>query len=76
MEPEAGQILKQALALSAESRAFIVDSLLDSLDLGMDEGADHLWQEEIRARIADLDSGSVQPVSWADVRERLRYHIK
>jgi putative addiction module component (TIGR02574 family) len=70
------EILSQALALSAEERAALADSLLESLDTDVDEDAPEQWRIETRKRMAELDSGSVETVAWDDVRARLRQSLK
>jgi len=66
-----GELLKEALALPAEARAALVDSLLDSLDTEVDADAEAAWQIEIRRRAAEIDSKVVSPIPWAEVRSRL-----
>jgi len=71
MSHDAAEILKEALALPMEARAALADSLLESVDSEVDEDAEAAWQREIARRAAELDSGSVTPVPWAEVRSRL-----
>jgi putative addiction module component (TIGR02574 family) len=68
---KAADILKEALALPREQRAALAASLLDSLDADVDEDADAAWATEVNQRLADLDSGAVKTLSWAEVRRRL-----
>ncbi len=71
MSHDAAEILKEALALPMEARAALADSLLESVDSEVDEDAEAAWQREIARRAAELDSGSVTPIPWAEVRSRL-----
>ena len=71
MSTDPGEILKAALSLPAGARAAIADSLLDSLDPGVDEAADEGWRTEIRKRLAELDASGVRTVPWSEVRARL-----
>ena len=71
MSRDAGEILKEALALPAEARAALADSLWDSLDAEVDADAEDAWRQEIRRRLVDLDSGAVAAVPWAEARARL-----
>lgn len=66
------EILRQALSLPAEDRVALADSLWESLDTEIDEGAAEQWRLEIHKRMAELDSGAVQTVSWDQVRARLK----
>jgi len=72
MAEDAAELLAHALKLPPEARAALADSLIESLDTGIDEDAEQSWRSEIEARLRDLDSNAVQPVSWDDVRRQLR----
>jgi putative addiction module component (TIGR02574 family) len=67
----AAEILKEALALPTEARAALAGSLLDSLDTDVDEDAEAAWAIEVTRRVAELDSGAVKTIPWAEVRRRL-----
>lgn len=73
MTQTATELLKRALALTAEERAELAGSLLESLDDTPDdpEAVEAAWNEEIARRIADLDSGKAKTVPWEDVRRRV-----
>jgi putative addiction module component (TIGR02574 family) len=71
MTQEVSELLKKALALPAEARAALAGSLLDSLDDTLDASAEEEWSREIAMRIAELDSGKVKPVPWADARRQI-----
>jgi putative addiction module component (TIGR02574 family) len=71
MSRDTGGLLKEALALPAEVRAALADSLLGSLDTEVDADAEAAWQIEIQPRVAKLDSQTVSPLPWAEVRSRL-----
>jgi putative addiction module component (TIGR02574 family) len=71
MKREAAEILKDALALPTEARAALAGSLLESLDTEVDEDVEADWAAEVTRRVAELDSGAVQTISWAEVRRRL-----
>ena len=71
MTQEVSELLKKALALPAEARVALAGSLLDSLDNTLDASAEEEWSREIARRIAELDSGKVKPVPWADARRQI-----
>ena len=71
MKRDAAAILKEALALPSEARAALAGSLLDSLETDFDDDAEAAWAAEINRRLAELDSGSVKTIPWAEVRRRL-----
>jgi putative addiction module component (TIGR02574 family) len=71
MTPEVFELLKKALALPPEARAALAGSLLESLDETVDASAEEAWSQEIARRIAELDSGEVKPIPWADARRQI-----
>jgi putative addiction module component (TIGR02574 family) len=75
MERHPADVLRDALALPAEARAALIDSLVDSLDCTVDESAEEAWREEIGRRVRQIDSGGVELVSWEDARRRLRNRL-
>ena len=67
-------ILDQALLLPDTERARIAERLISSLESAVDPDleVELAWQEEVRKRLAQIDRGEAQCVSWEDVRDRLR----
>ena len=63
-------------AVAPEARSALADNPLQSLDTRVDGEAKQQWREEIPKRIANLDSGAVQPVPWPEVRSRLARRIQ
>jgi putative addiction module component (TIGR02574 family) len=68
---EAKDLLDGAMRLPASDRAELADLLIDSLDDGSDADAQEAWSDEIARRLAELDSGAVKTVPWAEVRRRM-----
>jgi putative addiction module component (TIGR02574 family) len=71
MKRDAADIRREALALSTEARAALAGSLPDRLDTDVDEDADAAWATEVNRRVAELDTGAVETLPWAEVRRRL-----
>ena len=71
MKNDSTEILKEALKLPPAARAALAGSLIDSLDQEIDEGAEAAWEVEIERRLAELDSGRVRPIPWAEARRRI-----
>ena len=71
MSQDVSELLKKALALPVEARAALAGSLLDSLDDTVDVAAEEEWNKEIARRIAELDSGKVKPIPWAEARRQV-----
>jgi putative addiction module component (TIGR02574 family) len=71
MKPDARRLLEEALKLSVEARADLAGVLISSLDEDVEEGAESAWADEIERRLAEIDAGSVKPVSWKDARRAI-----
>lgn len=76
MSPDVSELLKKALALPPEARAALAGSLLESLDDTVDQGIEEEWNKEIGRRIAELDSGKVKPIPWAEARRQISAILK
>jgi len=71
MKQDVSELLRKVLELPAEARAALASSLLESLDDKVDASAEEEWKQEIARRIAELDSGKVKPIPWADARRQI-----
>ncbi len=71
-KPDPKKILDEAMQLEPTARAFVAETLLESLDLDQDFAVSQEWLEEIRRRCADIDSGKVQLLDNAVVLNELR----
>lgn len=75
------QLEAEALALPSHDRIRLVERLIESLDEDESEDEDpaeieRAWEEEIRRRLEEFDSGAVEAIPAAeiiaDLRQRLR----
>jgi putative addiction module component (TIGR02574 family) len=71
MSPTAEDVLKQALSLEEKDRASVAGALIESLHTQVDPDAEEAWDQEIRRRVEELESGAVETVPWSEVRKRL-----
>ena len=71
MPRDAASLLKDALELPPEARAALADSLLESLDTDIDQGAEEAWRKEIFHRLQEIDRGAVTLIPWEDAERRL-----
>ena len=72
MSRDAADILREALALPSDQRAALAGSLINSLNEESDEAVEEAWGVEIARRLAEIDSGQVKLLSWAEARNRLK----
>jgi putative addiction module component (TIGR02574 family) len=70
MTQEVSELRKKALGLPAEATCRF-GSLLESLEDTMDAAAEEEWNQEITRRIAELGSGKVKPIPWAEARRQV-----
>jgi putative addiction module component (TIGR02574 family) len=72
MSSQASQLLEKALSLSAHDRGLIIDRLVESLDEGpAEEGVAAAWDEEIKRRVEEIQSGKVEMIPGEEVDRRL-----
>jgi Putative addiction module component len=49
----------------------LAGSRLESLEDTMDAAAEEEWNQEIARRIAELGSGRVKPIPWAEAQRQM-----
>jgi putative addiction module component (TIGR02574 family) len=72
MSTRADTILGTALALPPDERAWLAAELIASLNEGEDSDVEAAWAAEIERRIAEVESGEAETVSWEEARTRIR----
>jgi putative addiction module component (TIGR02574 family) len=72
MSPNTQEVLESAQALPTAAQVELIEALIASLDEADPEPLDEAWMAEIQRRSADFDAGRVQPIPWAEVRDRMR----
>jgi putative addiction module component (TIGR02574 family) len=75
MSPEVSDLLKRALALPADERAALANTLLDSLE-SADQSVEEAWEEEVARRMADLKAGKAVTVPWEQLHRELLAMVK
>ena len=71
-KPDPKKILDEAMQLEPTARAFVAETLLESLDLDQDFVVSQEWLEEIRRRCVEIDSGKATLFDSAMVINGLR----
>ncbi len=66
------RIIEEALSLPANIRLNLVEKLLKSLNLPIDEDIDHLWGKEAERRVAQIEENRIKLVPGEEVFNRLR----
>ena len=71
MTKAARKLFEEAMRLDPGERAALTALLIDSLEPESEEGVEQAWMVEVERRMAELDSGSVRPIAWEELRARL-----
>lgn len=66
----------RARELAPEDRARLAEELLASLEADAEPGVDAAWDEELRKRIAEVESGAVKLVPADEVFARVRRTLR
>ena len=75
MSQDVQQLFQAALALSDEEQLQLVAALVAAVDERGLRPFDDSWLEEIRRRSDEYDTGGVEPIPWAQVKERARREL-
>lgn len=75
MTTRAQKILDEALSLPKDERHGLIEALAESLDLSAAELSPE-WQSEIKSRIAQIESGDIELVSWSEIRADVDAQLK
>ena len=70
MNPTTEQLVDAALALPDGDRMELVETLIASFQPVDQPPFDESWREIIQRRSAELRSGQVAPVPWAEVKRQ------
>ena len=65
-------VLEEALKLTANERAEVVERLIASLDEVPDTDVEQAWQEEIQKRLHQIERGEVKLIDSDTVMAELR----
>lgn len=66
------RVIEEALSLPADVRLSLVEKLLTSLNLPIDEEIDRLWAEEAERRVSQIEEGKIKLVPGEEVFARIR----
>jgi putative addiction module component (TIGR02574 family) len=72
MATTSDRVFEEALSLPVDVRLSLVERLLASLNLPIDEEIDRLWAEEAERRVSQIEEGKVKLVPGEEVFNRIR----
>ena len=71
------RVIEEALSLPADIRLSLIEKLLTSLNLPIDEEIDRLWAEEAERRVSQIQEGKAKLVPGEEVFAKIRAkHVK
>ena len=70
------ELSQRARELAPEDRARLAEELLASIEGDIATEVDTAWDEEIRKRIAEVESGAVKLIPAGEVFERVRRTLR
>jgi putative addiction module component (TIGR02574 family) len=71
MSTHVTELFEKASILSEKERATLAGLLIERLESEIDPDVEEAWRVEIKRRLAELDSGTVQTVPWETVKAKL-----
>ena len=71
------RVIDEALSLPSNVRLSLVEKLLTSLNLPIDEEINRIWAEEAERRVSQIDEGKAKLVPGEEVFAKIRAkHVK
>ena len=71
MERNLKEVFQDAVQLPEQDRAALAGLLIETLDPVSEPDVEAAWSEEIKRRLAEVDAGTVELISWEEVRAEL-----
>lgn len=71
MERNLKNVFQDAVQLPERNRATLAGLLIETLDPVSESDVEAAWSEEIKRRVAEIDAGKVELISWEEVRAEL-----
>ena len=72
MSGVANKVFEEALSLPSDERVSLVEKLLTSLNLPIQEEIDQLWAEEVERRVSQIERGDVELIPGDEVFAKIR----
>ncbi len=65
-------LLEEVLSLPSDLRMKLIDKLIESLNVPIQEEIDELWSKEVEKRVDDINSGKIKPIPGEQVFQEIR----
>jgi len=70
------KVFEEALSLPSDERVSLVEKLLTSLNLPIQEEIDQWWAEEAERRVSQIEQGEVELIPGNEVFAKIRRKYK
>jgi putative addiction module component (TIGR02574 family) len=68
----ANKVVEEALSLPSDERASLIEKLISSLNLPVQEEIDQLWADEAERRISQIEKGEITLIPGNEVFAKIR----
>jgi putative addiction module component (TIGR02574 family) len=72
MSGVANKIVEEALSLPSDERASLVEKLISSLNLPIQEEINQLWADEAERRVSQIEKGETELIPGNEVFAKIR----
>jgi len=66
------RVVTEAMSLPSNERIILVDELIKSLNLPLQDSIDKIWAIEAEKRVADLNNGKANTIDGEEVFRKIR----
>lgn len=72
MSAKMKQVIENIKGLSSDEKTLIAHCLISSLEAKQDDDVEDAWAELAKSRFSELTSGTVQGVSWENIKKNIK----
>jgi putative addiction module component (TIGR02574 family) len=72
MSSATNKVVEEALSLPSDERASLVEKLISSLNLPVQEEIDQLWADEAERRVSQIEKGEIELIPGNEVFAKIR----
>ncbi len=66
------QVIENISDLTSDEKALVAHCLISSLEAKHDDSVDEAWGELAQKRLMELESGTVNGVSWNNIKNKVK----
>ena len=72
MPVAANRIYEEALSLPIDDRLLLIDKLIHSTNLPVENELEEIWMQEIQTRVEDLENGNAKLIAGEEVFKKIQ----